>query len=174
MNFLLFRKGFDVFWAGLQSALWQFQCPGSGDKLEMAGSEILKNVLTSQLNHGRMIWLILFRGGLFFFWFLDGCRELLSLEVPLLCKSLRRWGFLIDECRSRSESSFHSALMLLLRSLLVFSRWAALLVWCDLRCCNMQSALSHLSLSGVNYKAFAACTIASFQLCLVRLISETK
>lgn len=55
-----------------------------------------------------------------------------------------------------------------------FSCWAALLVWCVLRCWHMQSALSHLSLSGVNYKAFAACTIASFQVCLVRLISETK
>lgn len=155
MNFLLFHKGFDVFWAGLQPALSQFQCPVSGDELVMVGSEILKNVLTSQLNHRHMIWLILFWVGLFLFLGVFVGFSFCSLVdvkscCPLrsLCSViLRRWGFLIDVCRNKSESLFHSALMLLLQSLLVFSCWAVLLVWCDLRCWNMQSALSHLSLS---------------------------
>lgn len=39
MNFLLLCKRFDVFWVGLQSALWQFQCPVSRDKLRWLAVE---------------------------------------------------------------------------------------------------------------------------------------
>lgn len=91
MNFLLFCERCDVFWAALQSALSQFQCPVSGDKLEMAGREILTNMLTSQLSHRHLIWLI-FRFTLFFlsFWSLGGC------HLRFLCSVNLWWAFLVD------------------------------------------------------------------------------
>lgn len=59
MNFFVLHMRFDVFWAGLHSAIWQLQCPVSGDKWEMAGSQILTNVLTFPLSCRHLMWLII-------------------------------------------------------------------------------------------------------------------
>lgn len=59
MNHFVFQMRFDVFWAGLHCALWQLRNPLSRDKWEVAGSQILTNVLTSQLSHRHPMWLIL-------------------------------------------------------------------------------------------------------------------
>lgn len=59
---LLVLQGLWCIWSRFAACPVTVSVP-SGDKLEMAGSEIFKNVLTSQLNHRHMIWLTLFQGG---------------------------------------------------------------------------------------------------------------
>lgn len=88
MNQFVFQMRFDVFWAGLHCALWQLQYLVSRDKWEVAGSQILTNVLPSKLSHKPPKWLILSS--------FVSRKTCCHLEVPQSCKSPETYSVYFD------------------------------------------------------------------------------